>query len=78
VHGGMETSLISVLYYIIIRRSLNFVMADADKHHDDYDAIQHLLSYLDPKNEAVIKARKELIRMPTFMLQVSDDNLFLH
>ena len=35
------------------------------------DTIQHLLSYLDPKNEAVIKARKELIRMPTFMLQVA-------
>ena len=58
------------------------MMAGADKHHDDwcklvrfakdgYDAIQHLLSYLDPKNEAVIKAHKELIHMPIFMLQVA-------
>ncbi|CAG8629953.1 1339_t:CDS:2 [Paraglomus occultum] len=57
-------------------------MADADKHHGDwcklvlfaedgYDAIQQLLSYLNPNNEAVIQAHKKLTRMPIFMLQVA-------
>ena len=58
------------------------MMADADKHHDDwcklvrfakdgYDAIQQLLSHLDPNNEAVINAHEKLTRMPIFMLQVA-------